>query len=501
MMRSAAFMLAGAIVCTALADYLFYDHTLGWTAGAYTLVLTGLVVWRYRAAWRRKAFGLCCVMCVACGLAMIEHPGALEFTMAALGLIGCVLIARHDWTDGLWQWAMRIIRFVVLAVIGPIYDWLAAREYLRRHGSTRKFHLIRASRWTVPLVASLVFVGLFILANPVLEHWADAMVDRLGHWLNRFDLSAARWLFWLTCLLTIWSLMRGRRWRDVSPPHTPAHPPAGVTFARNAARPPTNDAPLVLRCLILFNVVFAVQTLMDAWFLWRGGELPYGLTYAEYAHRGAYPLIATALLAGAIVGVSFRDGGPAHQSRWAKRLVYLWLAQNVMLVISSIWRLWQYVDVYAPTRWRIAAAVWMGMVAIGLLWMILRIIRRRPNAWLVRMNIISAAAVCTVCLFINFDRFIADFNVVHCRERGIGQVELDLGYLYDLGPQSIPALRAYSQSADNIYSAQKAGRFADDLTRQVQRESGDWRGWTWRRHRLNADLRAQAAVLIGSTDF
>ena len=52
----------------------------------------------------------------------------------------------------------------------------------------------------------------------------------------------------------------------------------------------------VMRALVVFNVLFAVQTVMDVGYLWGGVRLPDGMTYANYAHRGAYPLIMTALL-------------------------------------------------------------------------------------------------------------------------------------------------------------------------------------------------------------
>jgi len=38
--------------------------------------------------------------------------------------------------------------------------------------------------------------------------------------------------------------------------------------------------------------LFAIQTVLDIQYLWRGAALPDGMSYATYAHRGAYPLIA-----------------------------------------------------------------------------------------------------------------------------------------------------------------------------------------------------------------
>ena len=113
----------------------------------------------------------------------------------------------------------------------------------------------------------------------------------------------------------------------------------------------------ILRSLILFNFLFAVQTVLDVAYLWGNATLPADISYASYAHRGAYPLIVTALLAAGFVLAAMRPGGPAEQSRVIRPLVYLWVAQNVLLVLSSILRLDLYVQIYLLTWWRIAAFI------------------------------------------------------------------------------------------------------------------------------------------------
>ena len=100
------------------------------------------------------------------------------------------------------------------------------------------------------------------------------------------------------------------------------------------------------------------------------------MSYADYAHRGAYPLIVTALLAAAFVLAAMRRNGPAEGSA-DPRLVYLWIGQNVLLVVSSIFRLGLYVEVYSLTELRIAAGIWMGLVAVGLVLICLRIATRK----------------------------------------------------------------------------------------------------------------------------
>jgi hypothetical protein len=152
-----------------------------------------------------------------------------------------------------------------------------------------------------------------------------------------------------------------------------------------------------------------------------GSTLPEGMTYAQYAQRGAYPLIVTALLAAVFVLATFRPGETHKDLKWSRRLVFVWLLQNVFFVISAGWRLWLYVEVYTLTRWRVAAAIWMLLVACGLLWILVRIAVGRSNLWLINVNALTASVVLFVCTFLNMDGAIAAFNVRHCEEiRGKG---------------------------------------------------------------------------------
>ena len=185
----------------------------------------------------------------------------------------------------------------------------------------------------------------------------------------------------------------------------------------------------VTRSLILFNVLFALQSGLDLTYLWGGASLPDGMTYAHYAHRGAYPLIATALLAAGFVLIAMRPGGPAEQSRLIRPLVLAWIGQNILLVISSIFRLDLYVAAYSLTYLRLAAFIWMGLVAAGLLLMLIQIKLKKPNSWLVTANAISLALVLYGCCFINAPRLVASYNVEHSRENGGTGPNLDLQYL------------------------------------------------------------------------
>src|SRR5262249_993252 len=145
--------------------------------------------------------------------------------------------------------------------------------------------------------------------------------------------------------------------------------------------------------------------------------------------RGAYPLIVTALLAAGFVLVAMRPSGPAENSRLIRPLVLIFVAQNVLLVISSIFRLDLYIAAYSLTYWRLAGFIWMGLVAAGLLLILIQIIQRKPNSWLITANAISLALALYACCFINGPWLVATYNVEHSREVSGAGPNLDWRYL------------------------------------------------------------------------
>ena len=64
----------------------------------------------------------------------------------------------------------------------------------------------------------------------------------------------------------------------------------------------------------------------------------------------------------------------------ARRLVTLWVVQNIVLVASSALRTIDYIESSMLTAWRIAALAWMALVALGLVLICWRILAGRSIA-------------------------------------------------------------------------------------------------------------------------
>lgn len=464
-------LLAGG--CVALADWLFYGWQIGISLPLFLAVLSiaGVTGNRMRAA-RRIRIVMTCVF-VAGLLALVEDVNALSVSVAALATALFVIVVTAGEASS-WPWRLVEAATIPLrgsfqlagdlfgalqSMKGRIPDWLSMASLVA---------------WIIPLAACFVFFSLFASANPLIEYRLQQIDLRA-----MFDLlNPARIGFWILLICAIWPMLlrrspRMRVWQ--SEPRVAAD---------NSDLEHLFGVQAVTRSLILFNVMFALQSGLDLTYLWGGASLPNGMTYAYYAHRGAYPLIATALLAAGFVLIAMRRGGPAEQSRLIRPLVLAWIGQNILLVISSILRLDLYVAAYSLTHLRLAAFIWMGLVAAGLVLMLVQIKLRKPNSWLISANALSLALVLYACCFVNAPRLIASYNLEHSRENGGAGPRLDLRYLASLGPQALPPVEAHVNKIPVLWSIARDYRHHYES----RRHAANWRGWDFRTWRLDRYL-------------
>jgi hypothetical protein len=492
--RSYAVLLVATLVIVAVADFFFYGHMIGWTAAAFATVL--LLALAFRDTRFMRTAGGRVVLLASIGLlyALVEQPTWLNVTYTILCIAALAIVNTSGWQPGFPEWAKQWGLLLLTGWTRLFSDNSVVIRCLARHGvspATARGVLV----WVVPAALASVFVALFAWGNPVLAGWIGSafswMWERL--WFLPELMNIPRILFWLVFAMFAWALLRARarRWRK----HEGLTPvPQAVVSSQPSATQERAVAAFVVRCLILFNLVFLVENVLDVRYLGAAEGLT-PLEYREYVRRGAYPLVAAALLAGLFVLITFRPGSETERSRWARRLVFLWIGQTIFLTMTAAWRLVQYVELSELTRLRVASAVWFFLVASGLFYIVWRIISSRTNRWLINANALTAAVVLYICCFINFDAMIARFNVRHCFEAGGSGKHLDVEYFRVLGTTSLPALEQIRPKLGlekgTEWRKRQAQEVSDALYAELSGERADWRAWTLRRARTARAIQQQ----------
>lgn len=449
-----------ALATAIAADRLLWDAPLGLGAAVLAAAVAAVLLWRGRTPG--PAWGLAAL---AAALLAID-PGPLAALLALLALAIAALVAR-GWTPTAPAAAAGAALAAVPRALGRSLRDLGI---LRRRPGCGARHL---AAWSLPVLGAGVFLVIFAIANPVI----GARLGDAWEWLLDLDLPLpTRVLLWWTAAAGIWLLARVRARKAA------ARAPATV-------REPAIDR--TVRCLAAFNLAFLVQNGCDAAYLWSGASLPDGMTYAAYAHRGAYPLVVAALLAGAFVLATVRPGGAAERSRMARILVGAFLVQTVILTASAWWRLDLYIDVYGLTRWRLASLAWMGLVGFGLAAIAWRIAARRSGRWLVETNAWACGLVLLAFALGDGDGLIARHNVDRALA-ATAAVPLDLDYCASLGPAALPALERFARTRNDIGRGERqaAVQAVAALRTALFRDLGDWRGHTMRRWLVRAELSA-----------
>ncbi|WP_084733273.1 DUF4153 domain-containing protein [Sphingobium chungbukense] len=437
--------LVPTLVVVAIGDWLFYQrHLYGGFYGLFALALL-IALWTGRPAVRhdRRAWAALSAAGLF-ALALVYDASLLALALFwAAASMATLLPATARFDDG-WRWCQRLIWQGVRTPFVPLID---LRRFLKIRAASR------SGRWNLgavlavlalPLMGSVVILALFSAANPLIERflssllWPELSLELIG-----------RLILWGLLFLMMWSLLRPRPARRLLP---------AFGGHGDLVLPGVSVASVTLS-LLLFNLIFALQNLMDMAWLWGLAPMPAGMSMADYAHRGAYPLIATALLAALFVLVTLRPGSETARTKAIRNLVMLWIGQNIFLVASSMLRTIDYIEAYSLTRLRIAALAWMALVALGLAAICWRLLRERSAAWLINVNLAAVGLVLAVACFVDLGAVAAQWNVRHAREVGGRGVALDLCYLSGLGGSALlplidlerrtdlqPALREHVQA-------------------------------------------------------
>lgn len=425
-----------ALVVALFDGFLFHSNLgLGFVAAIISVAAAAHFVHRAQVTRERGllAWGALVVM-------LIPAVVVVQFLSFVMGLVGLAVFAG--------------------VITGP--NWAQAARRLPLHGIVQWYRDLRAAElrgpsrralldWAMPAVVGAVFIALMVSANPLVEGWLSGIDMR--HLLN-FE----RMVFWVLIALFAWPFLRLAQMSLHAKATKPARKPVTVAYLNPRS---------VLRALIVFNVIFAVQTVMDLGYLWGGVRLPDGMTYANYAHRGAYPLMMSALLAGAFALAA----QPWLDSRMMRNLLLVWIGQTVMLVISSILRLDLYVDVYGLTHMRFAAFVWMIVVALGLVVLVMQTVQRQSAGWMLSRAFGIGFVAVYICLLVNVAGFVARHQLT------VGP--LDVGYVCTLGEGAAVEVAKHTPDlcADRYYNT-------------VVRPPRDWRDWGFRNAQLRRNLTA-----------
>jgi hypothetical protein len=235
----------------------------------------------------------------------------------------------------------------------------------------------------------------------------------------------------------------------------------------------------------LLNILFLVFLAVQVRYLFGGAslvEVTQGLSYAEYARRGFFELVAAAAFVVPVLLVA--DWAAADHQMSDRRLLRATSTVLVLLLAgvlaSAAYRMRLYQDAYGLTEQRLYVSVFMIWLTGVLGWLAATVLRGR------RRGFVFAAAMgglaCIAALHVlNPHALIARVNI----SRAASGAEIDASYLRTLSADAVPTLIAKLPALPLGQRCQVAAMLKERWSGERQ---GGWRTWNF------GDARARRMV-------
>ena len=263
---------------------------------------------------------------------------------------------------------------------------------------------------------------------------------------------------------------------------------------------PALAAAEVSVALWILNALFLAFMIVQLRYLFGGAnlvEVTPGLSYADYARRGFFELVATTALVVPLLLVADWAAAPnSARSRSVLRATMLVLVVLLVGVIgSAAYRMSLYQNAYGLTEDRVYVSTIIVWLTAVLIWLVLTVLRGQRE--LFALGTIVAGLVCIVGMHVvNPHALIARVNL----DRAAAGKEYDGNYLRTLSADAVPVIVARLGSLPEAERCNAARMLEERWTGE---RPGGWRTWNlsdWRARRLVAPLKGTLACPAGTPE-
>lgn len=356
-------------------------------------------------------------------------------------------LKRHADRESLLDHGVGVLETAASALFSPFRELVDSFAWLRERrsgGSGSPASLVAVGRgMLIAAPVLLVFAALLASADTVFAGYLD-QVWRIFELNTPRDLVAQMFFVgafgWVACGALAYGV--GRR----GLPAVDSSDEESSVESKRKARPITLgfiEASIVLGSVdVLFALFVVVQF---AYFF--GGQANVNvnaLTYAEYARRGFFELVAVSILTLGLVlwldWVAVRHA--ASQVRVFRALAVVLVALTGVMLVSASQRMALYESAYGFTHLRVYTHVFMFWLGALFVVFLLALFRLRERVFSLGVLLVVIGYLVTLNL-INVEGYIADHNI----ERFENGKSLDVAYLYTFSADAAPALLRLHDSA------------------------------------------------------
>jgi hypothetical protein len=443
-------------------NFLFFDKLVGISVVIFNIILLGTIFlfgWRQQLRFRPSWWLILPILFFALMPSIRANEFLIFLNLCAT--LGLLMLLAHELV-GTPTVLMHLRDYLVLVTLVPLKMLGRALHSVslinQIHSTIKHRDLgIRVFKGVIMAVPILIIFGvLFSQADLVFSRFVTSLIDIT---------ISERLIQYLVWLLVAFVAALSFLSYIFFPPETPP-----ATKSQVSVLPDRNIEALVF--LGLISVLFLVFIVFQITYLF-GGEaniIKAGFTYAEYARRGFWELLAVAMLSLIVLLAAEKYIGTESKKEKQFLIPSLIVIAEVILVIASAFkRLSLYIDAYSLTTLRFYAAAFIMLLLALFILLAVKFIKAKQEQFFTFGTLLLLITFLMLVNIVNPDAFIAKSNMERYNRTG----KLDVTHIGKLSADAEPwktALYKELEGADKETLRELLQHQKDNL----KKSSGDW---------------------------
>jgi hypothetical protein len=443
-------------------DWLFYGKIPGISVFLYTALVLGLTFYlsvRFKSHVNKSVYWIASVSLFFAAMVFVRANPFLAFVNICTLLYLLLMVARLSQKPAIGLSQFEIPQYITLISSTPFKIIRESFQFLTRALSSRSVATTPKASY-IPIIRGLIFSLPILFLFLILLSSAD--------FVTSVFMGAYAFIF--------------------IPTVTPEH---NTRPAQKRLNLGATESYIILGSV---STLFLIFVIIQFAYLFGGlGQVSStGYTYAEYARKGFFELIAVAAISWMLIltikkCTAFRTAVQGLLFKWLSGIL---MAEVVVIMLSAHRRLNLYEDAYGFTTLRLLSHLFILWLGVAFVLLLIHIVREKSEKYFALPLFISALCFLALINFINPDNFIARENINRFDTTG----KLDLLYLSNLSDDATPAI---ARLLDNPNEA--ARKSAANIL-YLQTGSSMDRGTHWQsaniaRHHANQIFRDRAAQI------
>ncbi|MEI7597183.1 MAG: DUF4153 domain-containing protein [Bacteroidota bacterium] len=435
------------IIATAIYSFLFYRQSAGINFLLFSIVLTIMQI-VLSPNWKtNKKIIVAAIASILSGVSVMLYGNTLAVISNITSLSMLVAFSTTN-RNSIISASINTVYSYASSFIYIMIDWVD-RSHKRKNEKNEnapKNSISKVWFFVIPIFLFIVFFIFYQNSNPIFKDFTKKInLDFISlSWIN-FTFWGFVWLYGYFYFRNIGFV---NSWEIKENNLTLEELPEDKDTFWGRILNLQNKNMIGLSTLIMLNLLLFIVNILDVQYIWIQQNLPARLTFAEFIHNGIGTLILSIIMAIIIILVLFKGKiNFFEQNKTIKMLAYIWIAQNIILIISNLLKNQMYIEVFGFTYKRIGVYIWLIMALGGLISTIYKIYAVKSNWFLFRANGWIGFSVLVVASLFNWDMLIVKYNLTKSESP-------DKSYILELSPEVLPFIiesDLYKNSLDETF--------------------------------------------------